>query len=57
MRSGRVALALDVLGRLDVEHRFPLPDLAPGEYVYVRVRQANGGLAWSSPIWIEPRGE
>jgi hypothetical protein len=31
----------------------PLPPLAAGEYVYVRVVQADGGLAWSSPIFAE----
>ncbi|MBW2370880.1 MAG: DUF3604 domain-containing protein [Deltaproteobacteria bacterium] len=24
-----------------------------GDYYYVKVRQANGGMAWSSPVWIE----
>lgn len=23
-----------------------------GDYYYVRVRQLNGGMAWSSPIWV-----
>jgi len=31
----------------------PLPPLAAGEYVYVRVTQTDGGLAWSSPIFAE----
>jgi hypothetical protein len=30
-----------------------LAPLAAGEYVYVRVIQADGGLAWSSPIFAE----
>ncbi len=25
----------------------------PGEYLYARVEQVDGGLAWSSPVWIE----
>jgi hypothetical protein len=25
-------------------------------YYYVRVLQADGQLAWSSPIWVEPPG-
>lgn len=54
VRSGEVVEVLDPPDPLDLEHSFPLPDLAGGEYVYVRVRQANGGLGWSSPIWIEP---
>ena len=29
-------------------------DAAETSYYYVRVRQSDGELAWSSPIWIEP---
>ncbi|MEN8181262.1 MAG: CehA/McbA family metallohydrolase, partial [Myxococcota bacterium] len=25
----------------------------PGEYLYLRVIQEDGGLAWSSPVWVE----
>jgi len=37
---------------------YKVPDVDEGEGVnwyYVRVVQANGQLAWSSPIWVEPR--
>ena len=27
-------------------------DLRPGEYLYVRVAQQDGGLAWASPIFL-----
>ena len=30
-----------------------LEGLTSGEYVYVRVFQADGGMAWSSPVFIE----
>jgi hypothetical protein len=31
-------------------------DSKPGEsYYYVRVRQADGQLAWGSPIWVRRR--
>ena len=32
-------------------------DPAHGDYYYIRVRQLNGGTAWSSPFWVggEPR--
>ena len=53
VRSGELVLHLEVAGLMDLVHRFPLADLTAGEYVYVRIRQANGGLAWSSPIWID----
>ena len=26
------------------------------DWYYIRVRQANGQMAWSSPIWAEARG-
>jgi hypothetical protein len=31
-----------------------IPTLAPGEYLYVRVVQRNGGAAWSSPFFGRP---
>ena len=45
--------AIDVDGALD--QSFAFTDPAPpkhGDYYYVRVRQLDGGTAWSSPIWI-----
>ncbi len=38
-------------GRLEWSSRRPLPRLAPGEFFYLRVIQADGGAAWSSPVW------
>jgi hypothetical protein len=29
-----------------------LDDPEPGDYYYLRVRQSDGGMAWSSPIWV-----
>src|SRR5262249_381138 len=37
----------------DLTVAYPLPKLKAGEYVYVRVIQKDGGLAWSSPFFIE----
>jgi len=40
------------------EASFEYVDLAaqPGEnYYYVRVQQADGQLAWSSPIWVRKK--
>ncbi|MGQ0551979.1 MAG: CehA/McbA family metallohydrolase [Planctomycetota bacterium] len=39
--------------RLDAAEDFALAGLLPGEFVYVRVVQADGGLAWSSPFFVE----
>jgi hypothetical protein len=36
---------------LDLERR--IPRLAPGEFHYVRIVQADGGVAWSSPIFVD----
>jgi hypothetical protein len=52
IRSGRVVDALDLGGRREVEVARPIEDLAPGEYVYVRAVQQDGGAAWSSPIYV-----
>ncbi len=37
----------------ELEVVIPINNPQPGEYVYVRVVQTDGGLAWSSPIFIE----
>jgi hypothetical protein len=31
--------------------------IRPGEYLYLRVMQADGGLAWSSPVFVEESGD
>ena len=36
----------------DLEHEFSLGGLEGGEYVYVRIQQLDGGLAWTSPWFI-----
>ena len=39
-----------------VRHVFRRVRLNPGRnYLYVRVAQLNGQLAWSSPVWVEAR--
>ncbi len=38
-------------------HEFALPELRDStetRFVYIRVTQADGNRAWSSPIWLEP---
>ena len=39
-------------GQSDVRFRVTDIGLLQGDYYYVRVRQANDAMAWSSPIWI-----
>ncbi len=55
VRSGHVAALEPPEPRslsLDLDRR--IPPLAPGEFHYVRIVQADGGVAWSSPIFSEP---
>lgn len=51
IKNGVPELGIDLEGRLDVELHLEGPRLEPGDYLYVRVRQEDGALAWSSPIW------
>ena len=52
VRSGRLVDGVKLSGQLDAALASELADLAPGEYVYVRVAQTDGGMAWSSPIYV-----
>lgn len=52
IRSGDVVASLP-LSEHDALVSLPLPDLGTGEYVYVRVLQSDGALAWSSPLYVE----
>jgi hypothetical protein len=53
VRSGVVEPRQECRGELDcvIEHGLEL--LRPGEYLYVRVVQEDGGAAWSSPFFVE----
>jgi hypothetical protein len=53
IRSGQVIAGLGGDGGRDFATAVTLTDLSPGEYVYVRISQAGGGMAWSSPIFVE----
>lgn len=53
VRSGRVVVSHDDVPGSDATLTATIERLAPGEYVYVRVVQRDGGLAWSSPIFAE----
>ena len=43
------------VGAIDAafDYTDPTP-IAPNDYYYVRVIQQDGGMAWSSPIWVDP---
>ena len=45
-------------GALDQEFSYIDRDEAkPGDYYYLRVRQMDGSMAWSSPFWVGKRGD
>ena len=52
VRSGELVDGLALDGELEVTLERELKDLAPGEYVYVRALQKDGGTVWSSPIYF-----
>jgi hypothetical protein len=53
IRSGAVIDQLDAEGRLELTLQRSLSDLRTGEYVYLRAVQEDGGMVWSSPIFLE----
>jgi hypothetical protein len=57
--TDRITLqVVDPDGALDQEFSYTdLGPTAPGDYYYVRVTQLDGGRAWSSPFWVDEKGE
>jgi len=53
IRSGEVTAALAGDGAPDFAVAAALDAFSPGEYLYVRVSQEDGGMAWSSPIFVD----
>ncbi len=53
VRSGAVERSVDTNERRDVGLRVGLEGLRSGEYLYVRVVQRDGAVAWSSPFFLE----
>ena len=53
IRSGQPVDSIEVEGLMDVTFERSVENLISGEYVYVRAIQEDGGVAWSSPIYIE----
>ncbi|MCC7011790.1 MAG: CehA/McbA family metallohydrolase [Planctomycetes bacterium] len=46
-------LSIPCRNELEFSASATLSDLKPGEFVYVRVLQLDGGMAWSSPVFVE----
>ena len=58
VKNGEVLFALEGGGRESLE--LLAEDAEParsGDYLYARVVQEDGGLAWSSPVWLETSGD
>ncbi len=55
IRSGRIA-TLPAPDGLSYDLEREIPGLSPGEFHYVRIQQKDGGLAWSSPIFVDQHG-
>jgi hypothetical protein len=54
IRSSSAPAIIDLAGGgPDYSGEVILRDLRAGEYVYIRLQQADGGLAWSSPFFLE----
>jgi hypothetical protein len=51
IRSGLTASVELPEATFDWQGEREIPNLAPGEYVYLRVLQVDGGMAWSSPFY------
>jgi hypothetical protein len=48
-----VIASSDGAGQRSLGLESAVPDLAGGRWLYVRVRQSDGGAAWSSPFFFE----
>ncbi len=54
VRSAGLSDTLAADGQADVSAAFTLSELQPGEFVYVRVEQQDGHVAWCSPFFVGP---
>jgi hypothetical protein len=53
VRSGQVVQTFAAQGEREIRLEEPITGLQGGEYLYVRVVQADGGAAWSSPFFLD----
>jgi hypothetical protein len=54
IRSGVVVTTIPGEGKRELSETLDLTPFGAGEYVYVRVVQDDGGVAWSSPLFATP---
>jgi len=53
VRSGQVVDSVTGAANGEVDFERPIGSLRSGDYLYVRVIQADGTMAWSSPFFVE----
>ena len=53
VRSGSIVQTFPGTGSRELRVTETIADLESGEYLYVRVVQADGGAAWSSPFFVD----
>ena len=53
IRSGALVDSAHGSDQREASHEVELTELRRGEYVYVRAVQEDGGVAWSSPIYVD----
>ena len=53
VRNGDVVLSIPGEGQKDLKVTLHIQDLVDGEFLYVRVVQEDGGVAWSSSVFFE----
>jgi hypothetical protein len=53
VRDGAVTRSFPGEGRLDLEIHDSVPELRPGEQLYLRVVQEDDGAAWISPFFVD----
>jgi Protein of unknown function (DUF3604) len=52
VRSGRISTVVPGEGFRELSRTLELSALSSGEYVYIRVLERGGGMAWASPIYV-----
>jgi hypothetical protein len=56
IKNNRIVYPAEGTGAAEIRVHYSDHDAAPGEaFYYVRARQQNGQLCWSSPIWVDYR--
>ena len=53
VRGGSVVASFPGQGETELQLTLHLDDLTQGDFVYARVIQADGGAAWTSPVFFE----